>query len=197
MLIAILLQEKRMKLKGIVLLIFFSFLSFGANMKRIMIFGRSGSGKSTFAVKLHKRFNFPLYHIDKFGYTKGWVERDHQEFLTMLQQFVEQDTWIIDGNGTDSLEMRYQRADICLYFNYPRRVCLLRSLKRFFYKDRTIKDRAEDCPEKFDWPFIKYIWTFDQRVKDTVASIRHNYPGVKFIEVTNDKQLRAIEKELF
>lgn len=36
--------------------------------QKICIFGRPGSGKSTFALQLHKKLNLPLYHLDKYFY---------------------------------------------------------------------------------------------------------------------------------
>ena len=48
---------------------------------RIMIFGRPGSGKTTFAYELSKKLNLPLYHLDKYFFTANWVQRDYQEFV--------------------------------------------------------------------------------------------------------------------
>ena len=56
-----------------------------------------------------------------------------------------QERWIIDGNSTKSLEMRYSKADLVLYFNYPRYLCYWRIFKRLFYKNKLIDDRAEGC----------------------------------------------------
>ena len=39
-----------------------------SDLRKIMIFGRPGSGKSTFAVKLSRSIVFPLYHLDKYFY---------------------------------------------------------------------------------------------------------------------------------
>ena len=63
-----------------------------------MIFGRPGSGKSTFAHDLHKITGLPLHHLDKHFFTRNWVERDKQEFLDIQQSIVDTDSWIIDGN---------------------------------------------------------------------------------------------------
>lgn len=113
---------------------------------RIMIFGRPGSGKSTFSLKLHKMFGLPLYHLDRFFYIENWTERNYQEFLDMQQRMVVNDRWIIDGNNSKSLEVRYERASLCLYFNYSRWLCYVRILKRLFIKDKALKDRAAKCP---------------------------------------------------
>jgi adenylate kinase family enzyme len=50
-------------------------------IKKIMIFGRPGSGKSTFALDLQKMLKIPFYHLDKYFFRDNWVERDYDEFL--------------------------------------------------------------------------------------------------------------------
>ncbi|WP_202943300.1 P-loop NTPase family protein [Candidatus Amoebophilus asiaticus] len=64
---------------------------------RIMIFGRPGSDKPTFALTLHQATGIPLYHLDKYFYTINWVERDYAEFLTIQQSLIDTKSWIIDG----------------------------------------------------------------------------------------------------
>ena len=115
-------------------------------IKRIMIMGRSGSGKSTFSYVLHQKTNLPLYHLDKYFFTDYWQERNYQEFIAIQQELVNQEQWIIDGNSTKSFEMRYKRADVCLYFNFPRYLCYWRVFKRLFYKEIKIDDRADNSP---------------------------------------------------
>ncbi|MCP3660767.1 MAG: DNA topology modulation protein [Bacteroidetes bacterium] len=136
-------------------------------LDKIMIFGRPGSGKSTFAFWLHKKINLPLYHLDKYFYidnwTKSWIERDYNEFLKIQKDIVNKNNWIVDGNCLSSLELRYNKADICIYFDYPRYICYLRIFKRYFYKDKNIKDRAEGYTETLNLKFLKYIWNFENR----------------------------------
>lgn len=161
-------------------------------IKRIMIMGRSGSGKSTFAYELHKKTNFPLYHLDKYFFTDYWQERNYQEFIAIQQELVNQEQWIIDGNSTKSFEMRYKRADVCLYFNFPRYLCYWRVLKRLLYKEIKIDDRADNCPEKVSWSLLKYMWGFQKRVNPILNLLKKNYPDVRFIEIKSDTELEKL-----
>ncbi|MBA2655827.1 MAG: DNA topology modulation protein [Tatlockia sp.] len=154
-----------------------------------MIMGRSGSGKSTFAYKLHQLTKLPLYHLDKFFFTDNWIERNYQEFLNIQYSIVQQEQWIIDGNSTKSFELRYKQADLCIYFNFPRYLCFWRVFKRLFCKDFRIKDRAANCPEKISWSLLKYMWGFEKRVDIILANLKKNYPQVDFVEVQSDSEL--------
>lgn len=157
---------------------------------RIMIFGRPGSGKSTFALKLHKTTGIPLYHLDRYFYIENWIERDYQEFLQIQQDIVNKESWIIDGNSIKSLEMRWSKADLVLYFNYPRYICYWRVFKRLFKKDKLIHDKAQGCKENIRLSLLKYMWTFDQRVTQKIKVLKNKYPNAIFIEIKNDKQLK-------
>lgn len=163
---------------------------------KIMIFGRPGSGKSTFANQLGKSLGLPVYHLDKYFYVENWVERNYLEFLDIQQDLVSQDNWIIDGNATKSFEMRYVEADVAIYLLLPRYICFWRIFKRYWFKDEAIDDRAPECPERFSWKFLFYAWTFDKRVKAQIKFLQKYYPQVKFYKIQSDQQLLEIRKQL-
>lgn len=136
---------------------------------RICIFGRPGSGKSTFSQELHSKTDLPLHHLDKHFFTSNWVSRNYQEFLSIQENIVQQEQWIIDGNSLQSLEMRFARADVVIYFNYSRLLCLWRLLKRRFLAARHTKDTPEGCPEALRFNLLKYMWTFEYRQNNRLA----------------------------
>lgn len=163
---------------------------------RIVIFGRPGSGKSTFAFKLHQKTGIPVFHLDKIYFTSNWVKANYDEFLEKQKNIIKQEKWIIDGCSLQSLPMRYERADIVLFFNYPRLLCVWRLFKRIFDKNPAIDDRADDCHELPSWTLLKYTWTFEYRqnyrLKHMIEQLKNEYPAVKFIEIRNDRDLKKI-----
>ena len=162
------------------------------NFKKIMIFGRPGSGKSTFAYKLSKTIGLPLYHLDKHFFTSGWVERDYQEFMQIQKEMVQTNAWIIDGNSVRSLETRWEHADLVLYFNYHKIICLFRLLKRLFFKANYIDDRAINCKENLNFKLIKYMWTFEERVNKIIFDLKEKYPAAQFIEINSEQDLKNL-----
>lgn len=162
-----------------------------------MIFGTPGSGKSTFAHTLSTLTNIPIYHLDYYFYLPNWVERNYQEFLDMQQTIVETNQWIIDGNNTKSLDMRYKKADLVLYFNYPRTICYWRVFKRFIMKRKTINDKAPGCPENIRWCLLKYMWHFKKKAAPIIVKLQKNYPNIQFLEIRSDSDLKKIKKYFF
>ena len=54
-------------------------------MKRILIIGNGGSGKSTFAKKLHKKLNLELIHLDNLFWKPNWVQTPKLEWHNVVQ----------------------------------------------------------------------------------------------------------------
>jgi adenylate kinase family enzyme len=158
--------------------------------KKICIFGRPGSGKSTFAYALAQQTGLPLYHLDKYFFTQGWAERPMHEFLALQQGLVDQNAWIIDGNCIKSLEVRFARADVAFYFHYSAGLCIWRIFKRRFTKTRCIDDRAVQCPEVVRWRLLTYMWGFDKRVRATLEALKQKYPHVLVVEIKSPRQLK-------
>lgn len=160
---------------------------------RIMIIGRPGGGKTTFADRLAKKLNIPVYHLDKYFFTSNWIERDYNEFLSIQQNIVSQDNWVIDGCSIRSLDVRYARADVCVYFKYPRMVCLWRMIKRIFFRDPNLRDVPEGCTPSISWKLVKYMWTFEYRknyrLLQGLTRCKQAYPQVKFVDIRNDKEM--------
>lgn len=162
------------------------------SLSRIMIFGLPGSGKSTFADLLAKKLDIPVYHLDTFFFIENWVERPYKEFMAMQQDLVAQEKWIIDGNATASLEIRFARAHLVLYFQYPWYSCLWRLFKRRFWSKRTTNDLPEKSKDIITWKLIKYLLTFNARVQSTVSELRKKYPNVRFYRISSDNEREKV-----
>lgn len=158
-----------------------------------MIFGRPGSGKSTFALKLSEKLHLPVYHLDKYFYERNWKERNYQEFIDIQQSIINKEKWIIDGNSIKSLEMRFQQAQIALFINFPRWRCYWRIVKRLFKKNPRIDDRAKGCKETIRMSLLRYMWYYDQRVTNQLIYLKKSYPNVVFHEIRSNNDLDNID----
>jgi len=104
--------------------------------------------------------------------------------------------WIIDGNNTRSLEMRFERADLVIYFNFPKAICLFRIFKRFLRPNTSFDDRAAGCVERITWSLLRYMWGFEKRVVQDVKKLKEQYPQVPFKEIKNNRDLDNLKNEL-
>ena len=67
-------------------------------MKKIIVIGCPGSGKSTFARALHNKTGIPLYHLDMMYWNADKTTVGKRAFLERLSAVLEREAWIIDGN---------------------------------------------------------------------------------------------------
>ncbi len=130
-------------------------------MKRIMIIGSGGAGKSTLARQLGEQLQLDVYHLDALMWRPGWVMAPREERINIQQQLVKKDEWIIDGNFGNTLDLRLQEADTVILIDLPRIVCVYRVLKRVIrYRGTTRPDMGASCEEKLDFAFLKWVWNF-------------------------------------
>lgn len=136
-------------------------LNRNTNMKRIMIIGSGGAGKSTLARQLGERLHLDVYHLDALMWRPGWVMAPREERIDIQQQLVKKEEWIIDGNFGNTLDLRLQAADTVILIDLPRIICVYRVLKRVArYRGTTRPDMGASCEEKLDFAFLKWVWNF-------------------------------------
>ena len=70
----------------------------------------------------------------------------------------------MEGNYGSSLDLRLPRADTVIWFDYPRRRCVWRVIKRVVMTYGQIRpDMAPGCPEQINLAFLCWIWNFNRR----------------------------------
>lgn len=99
-------------------------------MKKVLIIGSPGAGKSTFAKKLAKKTGLPLYHLDNIWFHENGEMIEREVFDNKLQSILETNEWIIDGYYPRTLEKRLTFADTVFFFDLPEEVCLQGAIKR-------------------------------------------------------------------
>jgi adenylate kinase family enzyme len=127
-------------------------------VRRILILGNAGSGKSTLARALSAKLELPVLHLDTIFWKPGWVEARTEEYDARLRAFLEHDGWVIDGNNSRTMPLRFGLADVVIVLDLPLWVSLYRVLKRNFeYRGRSRPDITEGCDEKIDLEFLQWI----------------------------------------
>ena len=147
-------------------------------MRRILVIGSPGAGKSTLSHTLARGTGLPLHHLDRMFWLPGWIERDRDEGRAELARVLAQDRWIIDGNYGSTLPMRIARADTVVWLDYPTALCLGRALRRWWkYRGTSRPDMTEGCPERLDGEFLLYILNFRRAWRDRNATALAGFGG--------------------
>ena len=150
-------------------------------MQRVMIIGQPGSGKSTLARKLGAHTGLPVIHIDKEVHWKpGWIERPSAEKSALCAEIHARPQWIFEGGHSRTWPERLARADTLIWLDLPLRL----RLWRVFYRTcrdygRSRADLPENCPERFDPDFWRWIWNTRHTGKESAAHLFQSAPSHK------------------
>lgn len=157
-------------------------------MKKVIIVGSPGSGKSTFAAKLHDKTGLPLIHLDFYYHQMKYsYYNDRAAWVARVLLLMETDKWIMDGNYKSTILMRCETADTIILFDLPRWLCVYRVLtRRFHYRNKQRPDMPKEWSEKLTYEFIRYVWKFSKEQIPTV---------LEGIAANTDKQILIFHKQ--
>ncbi len=92
-------------------------------MKKIAVFGKPGSGKSTLSKKLASATGLELHALDSILYKENGEEIDRQSYVEAHESILSSEAWIIEGfgpmNSLDSFNRRLEEADTLIYIELP------------------------------------------------------------------------------
>lgn len=167
-------------------------------MKRILIIGSGGSGKSTLSQRLGALLHLPVVHLDAHFWNPGWVEKEPEEWDGIVHQLLHEPAWIMDGNYGRTMDLRIEKADLVVYLDMPRLLCMYRIVKRrFMYHNRSRPDMREGCHEKLDWPFVKWVWQYRKRSRDaTLERLERAAAGRKVVILKSRREVQDFLRKL-
>jgi len=163
-------------------------------MKRIMIIGCCGSGKSTLSRKLHEITNLPLHHLDQYYFKPNWTETPKEEWNEIIKNLAHKEEWIIDGNYGGTMDIRFNYADMVIYMDYSTIRCLWRVLGRIWkYHGKVRPDMPEGCAERFDLDFLHYVATYNLlRRKKFLAKLNTLQHEKRIYHIKNDNDIKTL-----
>jgi adenylate kinase family enzyme len=154
-------------------------------MRKVLVIGSGGAGKSIFAKRLGERLGLEVIHLDSLHWKPGWVGTPKDEWKKTVEGIIRRDSWIIDGNYSGTLDLRLAACDTVIFLDLARRVCLWRVLKRAAtHRGRSRPDMAEGCPERFSLEFIRWVWGYPKRTRPKVLEkLKANSQNKKIIRL--------------
>lgn len=125
-------------------------------IRKAIVIGCPGSGKSTFSRKLRDLTGLPLYYLDRIWHKADKTTVTREEFDAALEEILAGDRWIIDGNYSRTLELRLQKCDTVFLFDLPLEDCLQGAASRI----GTVREDLPWVETEFDPEFRQWIEDF-------------------------------------
>ena len=140
-------------------------------MKKVLVIGCPGSGKSTFARKLRDKLDLPLFYLDMIWHKPDKSTYTKSEFDKKLAEIIKKDEWIIDGNYSRTLETRIQKCDTVFYLDLPVEECLKGAESRI----GTVREDLPWFEDEFDPEFREWIKDFPKVEIPIINEIVNKY----------------------
>lgn len=155
-------------------------------MKKIMLIGSGGSGKSSLARQLGRILRIEVFHLDAIFWNPGWVGTPRDVQQRVQKELTSRESWIIDGNYSSTIDIRLQAADTIIFFDLSKWLCLYRVLKRRIqYHKKKRMDMAEGCEERLDLQFLKWVWKFPEQQRPQILEKLNRLSQEKEIIILN------------
>ena len=148
-------------------------------MKRVIIIGSPGAGKSTFSRRLRDITGLPLHYLDMIWHLPDRTNISREEFDEKLMEILKTENWIIDGNYGRTIEMRLQYCDTVFLLDYPLDVCLDGAKAR-------VGVQREEIPwveEELDEEFRQWIIDFPKTMLPQIYQLLEQYGERKEIQI--------------
>lgn len=142
-------------------------------MKKIIVIGCPGAGKTTFAKGLKEKVGLPLFHLDSIWHKADRTHITREEFDARLGEILALDEWIIDGDYSRTLERRIAACDTVMLFDLPVKVCLDGVISRLGkarsdmpWMDTELDPRLKESVEQFPSENLVQIYQLLQKYSD-------------------------------
>lgn len=153
-------------------------------MKKIIVIGCPGSGKSYFSKKLKDILNYPIYHLDLIWNKPDKTTISREEFDSILNKIFLEDTWIMDGNYQRTLEMRINACDTIILLDFDLEVSLEGATSR-------VGQQRDDMPwkeEALSEEFKNKILSFREEKLPEIYKLLDKYKDEKEIIIFKNRE---------
>lgn len=127
---------------------------------KIHIFGIYGSGKSTLAKILSKEFGIKVYALDDLKYEIKYSKiLSVEERIKKLQEICNLSEWVTEGTWSNYAEDAFKKADIIIFINTSKILCIYRILIRYMFREKhendTLFEALKLAREVYKYHFTK------------------------------------------
>jgi adenylate kinase family enzyme len=142
-------------------------------MKKVVIVGCGGSGKSHVARELGRILDAPVTHLDAVFYDSEWNPLPMAEFTEVQRTLVAEPRWVIDGNYNSTLQVRLEACDTVVLMD----VSTVAALYGIFSRQlrHGAGHKGNGVHNRIHWGVIKYVATYRRKMRPRVMAKIEEY----------------------
>ncbi len=160
-------------------------------MKKILITGNTGSGKTTFGKHLARSLELRSHGLDSIVWKPGWQKTSSEEKREKIQALINEDSRIIEGVSSQA----FLAADTIFFLDMPLHRCLFNILRRFLANGLGTRDSLPaNCPEYLGvFKAIRIAFIYQKSTRPHILELIAEHKQKKVIWI---KSYRDLEKTL-
>jgi adenylate kinase family enzyme len=159
-------------------------------MEKIVIIGPSGAGKTTLAKALSRILRMKVFHMDRFFWKPNWEREDSDTRMELLEKFIMDKRWIIEGSYFRLFESCLDEADTIIFLDIHPFLCLQRIIKRHIeYRGRPRRDIPKGCVDKLDIHYLFRVLAFPWQDRKKLEQKLYGYESKQIIPLRSPKEV--------
>ena len=166
-------------------------------MRRIVVVGGPGSGKTTVAAALATALGVPHVELDALWWEPGWTPATAALFESRVRHAIAGDAWVVDGNYLDEGGRAVWRAaDTLVWLDLPRRTCIVRVVRRSASRVvrgtklwGTNRQRAGTLSPRSIARLVRRWRSYPARIEALLET--RAWPHLRVVRLRTDEEVRA------
>ena len=176
------------------------------SLKRIVVVGTSGAGKTTLASELAHLMDAPHVELDAYRHGPNWTETPDDIFRQSISDALTSREWVVDGNYSIARDIVWARATTILWLDYPFNVTFWRlfrrTMVRYFTRAELWNGNREDLKGVLFAKDSLFVWAFrrhwSRRKSYPIAFARPEYAHLEVLRFrsprSTDRWLKALSR---
>jgi adenylate kinase family enzyme len=164
-------------------------------VKRIVVTGPAGAGKSQLARAIGSRLGIRVVHLDTLFWKPGWVPTPPDEWEAVQRREVRAPAWIVDAQFDDMLPDWFETADTVVFLDASPLRCLWRVSRRRLDRNTSPSTPAGTKPSRAHRALLKFVrnqWRYRARVRSRLlAELARHRNGRRVVVVRRQRDAVA------
>ena len=166
--------------------------------QRINVIGTSGSGKSFFSQQLSSLLGVSHIEIDAIFWGPNWYWPSDEEFFHKLKQELKLESWILDGNYTRTIPIKWEAVKIVIWIDYSFPRTLFQSVRRAIIRAWSKKElwpgtgNRESFKKSFFSKDSIILWSvknyWKNKRKYESMMLKKEYGHIEFVRLRSPKE---------
>ncbi len=170
-------------------------------MRRVMIIGSVGTGKSTLGSALNRLLGLPIIHLDLIVWQPGCRTIPDHEFIAVHDDLLARNAWIIEGVGPwQTWGARIAAADTIILPDYSIwqawRWIAKRQLSTIIGRHAPTPPDCQPLPMTFT--LLRWVWVYRREMRPAIERLirEESKPDTAILRFHNPAMMRRCLHEL-